>query len=631
MTTHNFHKPTLSRDYKLFAGIVSVIIVGLCLLFTHSVYKTQVSQRNHQLQTSANRLDRTLTDSYDYILYLVQFIGKRISVVGADDPNYITELLGNFWQENRVRSIISWTGLDWVSPNDEIVINSSNGILQHPVDLSMRSYLTAIRKDPFHLYLEPDTTFGRTSAQWIISSAVGVTNPEGKYLGAITLGFDAAELTRRLHLALGEKHLRFALINVKSNIVIQSPDAPIPIEDVTFDGYYDQLPPGEGELKNPIDMGNIRYAYYHRLQNYPYIIIMGYDKNAYAVMMWKDLAPLLLTFMTIGCVFLVILYLFSKRIIHPIISLSQIADKISQGLSHEAYPRKVPHEVYNLAVQLSKIKRYIGRISRIKQAHLLAENAKLKAEQDRTKAQEADQAKSDFLAHVSHELRTPLNAIINFSDIQRNEMFGPMQNGKYLEYAKDIHYSGLHLLQLINNLLDLSKAEANKIDLFDEDLNMNDTIEHCLRSLREWARKEGVALYCDLPANLPLLRADSLRIRQILLNLLSNAIKFTEEGGSITISAIVNHKRELVIRVIDTGIGIAPEDLPNVMKKFGQATAISPKLKRPDGTGLGLPLTKHLVELHDATLSLSSVPHKGTTVTVIFPAARVRERVQEMA
>jgi signal transduction histidine kinase len=608
-------KPTVSRDYAIFAGIAAILILALCAWFTRSVYNSQISQRNHELEKAGNRIERTLTDSLDYITYLVEFMGKQIAEEGSGDPRYISPMLSNFWKDSRVQSILSWTGFDWVSPQGEIVITSTNGILTHPVDLHMRSYINELPKHPYKLLLEPDTTFGRTSAQWVISSAMGIKTRDGRYLGAVSFGFDAAALTDRIHQSISEETLRFAIINLDLNVVLQSPDAPIPMEDDVFRAYQQilSLPDGAGILPHPVDVGHISYAYYHKLPEYPYIIVMGYDKRAHAAIIWEKIFPLLLAFSGIGFVFLLMLHIFSKRIISPLKELSDIADKISKGKPHPHFPRNVPYEVFNLALQISKIKRYIARIQRIQQANVEAENARIRA-------QEADQAKSDFLAHVSHELRTPLNAIINFSDIQQTEIFGPMANLKYLEYSKDIHHSGLHLLQLINNLLDLSKAEANKVELVENIMDVSEVITDCVRTLRQLAVKNGLLLHSDVQPGLLPLYADSLRFKQIILNLLSNAIKFTQRGGKVTLWAGIEQGK-LVIRVEDTGIGIAKEDIPRVMEKFGQAS--SPYYQRPDGTGLGLPLVKSLMELHNGTLQIESTLGVGTSVIVTFPESRI--------
>jgi signal transduction histidine kinase len=237
-------------------------------------------------------------------------------------------------------------------------------------------------------------------------------------------------------------------------------------------------------------------------------------------------------------------------------------------------------------------------------------------------AEDASQAKSAFLANVSHELRTPLNAIIGFSEVMESEMFGPMGDRHYREYARDIHDSGHHLLSLINDILDLSKIEAGKFELHEENLAVADTVQTAVRLVQQRAESAGVELARALPPGLPRLYADQRAMKQILINLIANAIKFTPQGGRVTVGAELEESGDLVFFVSDTGVGMSEEDLAKAMTPFGQAD--SALTRQREGTGLGLPLSKLLAEMHGADLTIESAPGAGTTVHVRFPAERVR-------
>ncbi|MFN0044096.1 MAG: PAS-domain containing protein, partial [Alphaproteobacteria bacterium] len=242
--------------------------------------------------------------------------------------------------------------------------------------------------------------------------------------------------------------------------------------------------------------------------------------------------------------------------------------------------------------------------------------------QAKDQAVAASRTKSELLANMSHELRTPLNAIIGFSEIMRDEMFGSLGHVSYQEYAHDIHESGKHLLTLINDILDVSKAEAGKIELDEELVEVRLVIETCVRLVKARAEASNLALEIRLPGSPPKLFADERRVKQIFLNLLSNAVKFTLPGGRVHVDAIQRADGSLALTVNDTGIGIAPEDLPRVLAPFGQAE--SGLNRKYEGTGLGLTLTKALVELHGGELEIDSVKGVGTKVSAVFPAARVR-------
>lgn len=253
------------------------------------------------------------------------------------------------------------------------------------------------------------------------------------------------------------------------------------------------------------------------------------------------------------------------------------------------------------------------------------DNEKLRAEQRRSerllsRSEAANRAKNDFLAIMSHELRTPLNAIIGFSEIISNQMFGPVSQPKYVDYATDIRASGAHLLSIINDILDISKAEAGKLQLEEEPIDPVESLNRTMRMFRQRASELGVDLTFRVRDDIPWLIADPRLFNQVAINLTSNALKFTPEAGSVSVELSFSDQGDLVLSVRDTGIGIKGADMQRIFEPFVQVEDAMSRTQQ--GTGLGLPLVRKIMNLHGGTIELESSAGTGTIASATFPKSR---------
>lgn len=348
------------------------------------------------------------------------------------------------------------------------------------------------------------------------------------------------------------------------------------------------------------------------------ILIQGND-NRIADYFQRTFVIGFLAILGVGVMTYIFASYFQRSISKPIYDLSDIAQNVSTFKDYSVRAQKgqmrgLPKEILTLYQSFNSMLSEIEDRDR----KLRKKNEELVNSKELAEA--ANLSKSQFLANISHELRTPLNAIIGFSDILQTQTYGPIGNEKYIEYIRDIHDSGGHLLEIINDILDLSKAEAGKITLDLDEFKPERPIEKCITILSEKALQNNVEIRQNYDERLPYLVADRVRFTQIILNILSNAVKFTDPGGYVEIAMKAQQGNNdisfFTITITDSGIGMSPQDVQQALEPFGQADG---GLNRKyEGTGLGLPLTKKLVELHNASIDIKSEVGKGTSVTLRF-------------
>ncbi len=277
--------------------------------------------------------------------------------------------------------------------------------------------------------------------------------------------------------------------------------------------------------------------------------------------------------------------------------------------------RRTVFEMLNLQAQKNAL------IAQLEEANAISDEA-------RRRAEASNLAKSRFLATMSHELRTPLNAIIGFSEVMSLQLMGPVGTPLYLDYSENIHRSGQHLLQLINEILDLSRIEAGKFDLNEDIVHIEPVLNNCKALLQLRVDAKSLDLRTNIARNLPPIWADERCIRQICLNLISNAVKFTPPNGMVTVSASMDEAGEMQITIADNGPGIPEEELPRVMQAFGQGSLAHHTAE--GGTGLGLPIVQSLAQLHGGRFELESALRRGTTARVILPKFRVLRQLDKL-
>jgi two-component system cell cycle sensor histidine kinase PleC len=486
-----------------------------------------------------------------------------------------------------------------VDPNGKVVAATGESHPQ-PVDLSDRAEFRVPAGDTSDGLIMGHDLVGQQS-QFFVTVSRRVTSADGRLIGVLIFFIAPSHLMGlrdSVDIGVGGAVLLTGLDDVVLagfNGADRTGAAMIgkPIGD---DAYPVDIQPGaQGYYAVTDDHGDAnRLHAYYRLDKYPVIVNASLDLAA-------ALAP-------------------QQRQTIVLMILAGVGTLVLAGLS-VILLREVSHRAAR-EIQLADERMLLQAANaRLAEERIRLRQINFELKHSKERAEAANEAKSQFLANMSHELRTPLNAIIGFSQIIKEETMGPIGLPRYADYANDIFCAGEHLLALINNVLDISKIQAGKLNLKEEPVDLQETVQGSLAAVSAQALKNKVSLHVDLPPTLPPIRADAVAMRQILINLLSNAVKFTPEGGEVTVSVERAKDGGLALVIADTGIGMNEEEIAIAVEPFRQVE--NALTKKYDGTGLGLPIARRLVELHGGRLEIASVKNLGTVIRAHLPADRI--------
>ena len=647
LETENFHNPkslsffsairersTLASHFFLYACIIFVAVILLSVSFWVQNYREEISRRDAALSIEAGRVELTLLDSIDYVGQYVEYVGRKIAQKSANplSKDMLVDLIGGklaFKQENK--SLYLTTTLDWVDTNKKLTVSNKLGVLDKPYDMSTRDYLDRTPLRPWTLQLSAPR-YGGISKLWVIPAGMGVMAENGKFLGSVTTGFEIKKLRARIAQIEGDTPVRYLLIHKDGQLVIDSSSVDESANVSDFPQNTAKLLASKpGTLSPAFEYNNISYHYVKKVPHSPFIILTGFEKDMKVSLLQELVISRLLELSGISIAALMLLYWMQRRLILPVMELALAADHIRHG-----YGARIPaspiYEITLLGNELRKISDYLQNEKRI--SHALREQSGLLEEKNfrlqelsleallaRDDAVKANQAKSEFLANMSHELRTPMNAIIGLASLMQMQRY-PIEKQK--ECIDTIHASAEHLLELINNLLDISKLEAGKIELESISFNLAELIHSVIRMHAHEAEKKHIQFQgeiedqCDFKVT-----GDPLRLRQILVNIIGNAIKFTEKGTIAlkTHCQLVDDSLHFTAFISDTGIGISEEKLTAIFSKFSQGDTST--TRKYGGSGLGLSISKTLVELMGGEIHVKSTPEQGSVfeISLIFPLA----------
>jgi len=585
------------------AAIVAVMVVAMWAAVAVSIHASRESAINDMQANAANlafAFDDEVTHTLDTVASTMEALANRMRAEGSDMNIY------EWAREIPIRTgPIIEGGI--IAPNGTVISSTESPDLK-PIDVSDRDYFQIQLDGKFKGPFIGVPIKSRVSNKILIPISERVETTDGRFVGVLIIVLSPAQLTTLYKSINLGKDGTITMIGmddiIRARFSLKSPEGldgiGQPIVNGLGRGFDPEKSQGTYILQSSIDHITRLYSY-RRIQNYPLIVSVGLGSdeglslsraNAKTISVLAAIATLLL-----GGAALYLVREIDRRVVRDI-ELAEKSERL-QAANTELTSERGKLQVVNTELIESK-----------------------------KRAEVANQAKSLFLANMGHEFRTPLNAIIGFSEVIKDQIVGPIGKPIYAEYAKDIWGAGKHLLEIINNLLDISKIEAGKTELSEELIDPSEIVGASLAAMRIQAENRKITLIADISSGTPFIRGDALRLRQVLINLVSNAVKFTEVGN-ITVSAAFDAVRGYRFTVADTGIGMSSGEIVVAMEPFGQVdNAIT---KKYEGTGLGLPLAQRLVELHGGRLEIESVKGVGTTVSVYLPLNRVVRSVPEVA
>jgi signal transduction histidine kinase len=589
------------RPLRLLYSCTALLI--LVLLATNAAIilqlrESELRDEESQLETLALTLAEQADRSFQSVDLALSSLAERVKDQGiADGTTFESEMATreiHLLLKDKISGIPQADAISLIGAEGRL-INFSRYWPIPAVNVSDRDYFKALKAEPSRKTAVSAPAQNRGTGSWTIFLAHRVDGPQGEFLGLVVGAMELKYFEDFYSAVSSQETGTIALVRQDGIVLARHP--PANVVGKTFGAQHILNGGTSGTVRepSPID-GTFRIKAAHALANYPVLVLATVTEEA-ALKDWWSYARL----MSIGALGCAVSIAIAGFALGRQARQRTILDRARADMADAERARAVAE------VELRRQEEHTASFEAMRAAKEAAEMA--------------NRTKSEFLANMSHELRTPLNAIIGFSEIMVSEALGPVGNERYRGYVGDIHASGRHLLDIINDVLDVSKAVAGKLELAESWIDARDTVETVCRLIRPRISEANLHLAVSLPPGELILYADERKLKQMLLNLLSNAYKFTPRGGHIDCTVTID-AAGIAFAVSDTGIGIPAEQLDRVLQPFVQ---VSSSISREhDGTGLGLALVKAMAELHGGSLRLDSEVGVGTTARVTFPGERLR-------
>ena len=606
-------KPSLYRDFALLSAMIIFVLLLVSLWIVYKTYQSHSKDILQQLENEAIRIDRALIIEIEEASYLLESIGRQIDTSRGDLEPQIQRLFGSFASNQPLSS----SEFYWIDANQRITMSGHAGRLAEPIEIADRDYMKRALTTPWKIHIGQPVE-GRVSGAWVIPIAMGIASADNEFVGAVSISLNIEQLSNVISNVIKEPEIDYAITNTAFTLLTQTS------EDNDFFARYfsmarlseidfSQTPSGVFSSATWWASDKI-YAYYEQSSQYPYIIFVGYDPVYSRSAIGNILLPRLLQIVIMTLFLLLTLWTVRKRIIQPVMQLTEHTQQILRGQNFAHSTANDPIEIEQLAEEIERLSAYIDERRRIE--HELAhKNAALMHIKEA--AEVTNHLKANFFEQVGEALMQPARAISEYIDSMRNELFGPLENEKYQEMAEAMHRESFAIMETLDDIRAISKAESGLLALDERPVDLSFIIKKCIRLLKECQPFAQVEVILDLDDEMPKINADELRLKQLILNLLMSAASEIGASDAIRLSSLyVDEEARVEITYKPTADSLARSEQPLHLLR-GIAPYSAGFLK------LGHALSDLIVAMHGGSLSTKPLPDQMVKKTVSLPKTRL--------
>jgi two-component system sensor histidine kinase ChiS len=600
---------SLSKDFIGFAAVIILTVLLASVIILSTIYSTYLKEQQGSYIEQSERIDRSLSETFDYLGHYAKFLGEKIIEHGNEDPHYIAELFRNkFTAYKEQNNIFSWSLFDWINNDKQVLVSTLHGVINKNVDVSSRSYVEISKQKPWTLHFSaPD--IGIISGEWIIPAGLGVQDEHGKFFGTIGSGVNIERLSKKIDKALSNESISYIMLDEDFNYVTSSSQirlvnpGPGALRDLIAHLKLEIIhkKSDEGTFNKAIHYSNFEFEHFSKSSKYPFYIITGTNNLVASAIFWSNVFPRLSEIGLMGIFCVAVLYYFRKRIIKPITDLSNIAKQIANYQEVGQIPHSDYSELNILADQLQEIQEVRQQLVSAKEAtEKLNVELEQKVEARTKELRLALASKTEFLNNMSHEVRTPIQGVTAISQ-GLVEYWEEFSEEKRYGLASKVAQNAKRLFSLVNNILDLSKFNADKMVMDMQEADLIIAIEEMIEESNTLYIGNKNIRICFNRNNIiqAKVKMDIDRITQVLRNLFTNAIKFTKEGtiqAEIRIVKDANNQKNICFSLRDQGIGLPESEIKDVFDPFIQSSRTK---TGAGGTGLGLAICREIIQAHN--------------------------------